>query len=278
MSNAIKPAGRLVLTGTIALVSAVTMLLGFRPRQAAQPPGALSTQEVVRRMVATNAARRLDLRAFTAMIHYHLESEGLSHQTADMDVRLAYDGLAPKSYTIISESGSTMLQDHILKPFLSDERQEAVIDFRDGSALVPGNYAFTLVASPHADMNTSFKPGDEADPDNSYILALTPLKALSRFSFTGTLWINPRDFGVERLDGQPTKTNSWWVSRIDFNYQNRKFGKFWLPVNNHSVSQVRMFGHATLDITFSDYALTSIGPAALDGEDSLLRQTPQPGH
>jgi len=233
---------------------------------------------VVRRMVATNAARRLDLRAFTGAIHYHLESEGLSHQVADMDVRLAYDGLAPKSYTIVSESGSTLLQNHILKPFLSDERQEAAIDFRDGSALVPGNYAFTLVASPHPDMNTRFKPGDEANPDNSYILALTPLKALSRFSFTGRLWINPRDFGVERLEGQPSKTNSWWVSRIEFNYQNQKFGAFWLPVNNQSVSQVRMFGHATLDITFSDYALTSIRPAALDGDAPLLRQTPQPDH
>ncbi|MGH9392857.1 MAG: hypothetical protein ACRD1E_01710, partial [Terriglobales bacterium] len=90
-----------------------------------------------------------------------------------------------------------------------------------------------------------------------------------RFLFHGTLWITPDDFGLEKAVISPVDDHSWWITHTECTYLSQKIGDFWLPASNHCVSKVRFFGHAVLDITYSDFRLTSASPLELD-RDKLL--------
>lgn len=217
---------------------------------AASAASPLAAADIVQRMVAMNAERTADLRAYTAVYSYHLEYHGLGSDIADMRVKVAYQKPGPKRFTIVSESGSGMLRHHVLEPLLRRERQEAQFENRDGSALVPENYDFTVVDFPRAGLQPS------------YVLAVTPRADSQRFLFRGKIWVNPVDFGLERVEGESVKSPSWWVDQFDFHYDSRKVGDFWLPASNHCVSHIRLFGHAVLDITYRDFKLTSTQPVS----------------
>jgi hypothetical protein len=206
----------------------------------------LATQEVVRRMVSLTARRHQALRSYTAMRHYHLDYHGLGREVADMDVRVRYDAPGPKQLTVISESGSGMLRDHVLDPLIKREKEEAEIESQTGSVFVPENYAFTLVDYPH--------PGGQPD----YVLAVQPRKnAQHRFLFKGKIWLDPNDFGMIRAEGRSVHSPSFWISHFDFVYRGQRLDGFWLPATNRTVAHLRLFGHAVLDITYTDFNLIS---------------------
>lgn len=241
----------------LAIVLATVVALGQSSASFAPVPRAaitpLSTAEVVQKMVAMNAVRTQALHAYTATRRYHVVYDGLEHESADMQVYVAYQQPGPKRFTVVSETGSGMLRHHVLEPLLRAERNEASIDSSAGSAIAPENYSFEMLDFPHS--------GAQDD----YVLTATP-RATPRFLFHGTIWVNPADSGIERVDGQLLHSPSWWITRTDFSYRSQKIGDFWLPASNHCVSHIRFFGHAVLDITYQDFELTSIssvGPQAV---------------
>ena len=192
--------------------------------------------------------RHAALHAFTDVQHYHLEYYGLGHDIADMEVRVDYIAPGAKRLTIISESGSGMLLHHVLNPLLRTEQDEAEIEDTAGSVFVPENYSFTMVDSPH--------PGGQPD----YVLAIKPIRDAHRFLFRGKIWIDPIDFGLVRAEGTSVHSPSWLVSKFQFKYQGQKIGDFWLPQSNDCVSHLRLFGHATLVISYQHFKITSAGP------------------
>ena len=218
----------------------------------------LSTAVVVRRMVAMNVGRHAALHSFTALRHYHLEYQGLGTDIADMEVRVDYTAPGPKRLTIVSESGSGMLLHHVLGPLIRTEEKEAEIESTEGSVFVPNNYSFTMVDYPH--------PGGQPD----YVLAIKPRRDAHRFLFRGTIWIDPDDFGLVRAEGTSVHAPSWLVSKFEFSYHGQKIGDFWMPQSNDCVSHLRLFGHATLDVTYKDFEITPPHPVSF-----LAGETPQ---
>lgn len=252
-------AGRLLFA--LALVLTLAAGFSFQPvsdvsshpfpagHASAQPQPHLTAAEVVARMSAMDEARHSALQAYDAVRHYHLEYHGLGHKTADMDVSIHYNEPAPKQFRILRESGSGLLRHHVLEPLVREESEEATIQNREGSALVPENYDFTLLDYPRPD-----GPQD-------YVLGVKPrIKDARRFLFRGKIWVNASDFGLEKAEGQSVRSPSWWVTRFDFRYQSRKIGPFWMPLSSHARSSIRLFGHAELEITDNKIELTAYSP------------------
>jgi hypothetical protein len=84
-----------------------------------------------------------------------------------------------------------------------------------------------------------------------------PLKP-NKFLYAGKIWVDARDFGVVRMEGEPAKAPSFWVrdTQIDSNWE--KVRGFWFIAHNHSVSHIRMGGVATLTIDYGDYQVTAV--------------------
>ncbi|MGH9417927.1 MAG: hypothetical protein ACRD01_15000 [Terriglobales bacterium] len=244
---------------------ALTLLATGAWGQAAAAPkvdSPLSTAQVVQRMVAMNAARTEALNAYTARRSYHVVYDGMGHKSATMQVRVSFQQPGPKVLTEVFETGSGMLRNHVLDPLLKQERRQADIAGHYGSSITPKNYRFTQLDFP--------RPGGPKD----YVLKVEPHDSDSpdRFLFRGTIWVNPADFGIERIEGQLLRSPSWWVTHTHFNLHNQRIGDFYFPSSNHITSHVRFLGHAVLDISYDNFELTSIravSPFAGDGMRSL---------
>lgn len=202
----------------------------------------LTSEQVVRRMVETNHRRTMALRNYSSVRTYHLELHGLLHLKADMKVRMTYHWPGKKDFTVLSQSGSGFMRKHVLKKLIEAENEASGRREHRQSAITPRNYSFQLA-------------GYENDGGNHYYILEAVPRAKRKFLFKGRIWVNARNFAITRIEGQPAKSLSWWTTRVNFVYQYKKVGPFWLPASNETKTRVRIFGRSFLTIKYQDYNL-----------------------
>src|SRR5579875_2485080 len=204
------------------------------------PP--LTAAQVVSRMVETNRLRREVLRGYTSVRNYSLELRGLIHLRASMEVKMTYHS-GVKQFTIISQSGSAYVRNHVFKRLLEAENQASQRDESRQVAITPENYDFELA-------------GYERDGDgHNYILKVTP-KVKRKFLFQGFIWVNDQNFSIVRIEGQPAKAISFSTLKVNLVYRYKREGDFWLPEMNEPEKDVRVFGRSILTIQYKDYNVT----------------------
>ena len=223
-------------------------------------PPQLPTDVIVQRLMAANAQRSQTLRGYHGKRVYHLDYHGLfgSHE-AGMQVEAIYTAPDRKDFKVLSQSGSKLLVNRVLLKLLSSEQDAQQEQNRKELEISPKNYDFALAGTEHT-------PGGDF-----YVLAVTP-KGKSKYLYRGKLWIDARDFAVVRMQGEPAKNPSLWVSHTQIEYQWVKIGGFWLPAHNESETQVRMGGKAVLTIDYTDYQITGVNRPNFrgSGENSTL--------
>jgi hypothetical protein len=208
-------------------------------------PGALSANAIVEKIMAENARRTAELRAFQGKRWYHLEYHGLfGGRDASMEVLATYSAPNERKFSVISQTGSKLLLNRVLLKML-DSEQEAFRN-RKQIELSPENYQFTLLDTER-----------EAAGDACYVLAVKPRKQ-NKFLYSGKIWVDTRDFAVVRMEGEPAKSPSFWIRDTQIDSSWEKVGNFWFIAHNHSVSHIRMGGMATLNIDYGDYQITAV--------------------
>jgi len=205
----------------------------------------MTADAIVQKMIAGNTRRGLELRALTGKRSYHVDYHGfLGGRDAEMQVEATYTAPDKKEFKVISQSGSKLLINHVFLKLLDSEKEYLEESNRRASELSPTNYEFSLVGMDH-----------DADGD-CYVLAVNP-REKSKFLYKGKIWVDARDFAVARIQGEPAKNPSMWISHTEIDHHYRKVGDFWLPAHNESITQVRLGGKAVLTIDYSDYRLTT---------------------
>jgi len=204
----------------------------------------LSTDVIVQRLMAANAQRSQTLRGYRGKRIYHLEYHGTfgSHD-AGMQVEAIYTAPDRKDFKVISQSGSKLLINHVLLKLLSSEQEAQKEQNRKELEISPKNYDFALAGTEHTP-NGDF-----------YVLQASP-RGKNKYLYHGKLWVDAKDFAVARLQGEPARNPSVWVSHTQIEYRWAKIAGFWLPVHNESETQVRMGGKAVLTIDYTDYQVT----------------------
>ncbi|HXY14341.1 MAG TPA: hypothetical protein VEI26_07570 [Terriglobales bacterium] len=225
------------------------------------PP--LSADAIVQKLTAANAQRAQALRGYRGKRIYRLEYKGLfgSHN-AEIVVEATYSAPDRKDFKILSESGSHLLINRVLLKLLSSESEAQEAPNRKALEITPQNYDFSLDQYEHT------TKGD------FYVLNVKP-KGKSRYLYRGKIWVDARDFAVVRMDGEPQKNPSVWVSHTEIEYQWGDKDGFWLPVHNLSVTQVRMGGKAILTIDYSDYQIV-MNRAAVQPHSGQSQAMPDP--
>ncbi len=223
----------------------VTFLLVCLPAvaQESNVTAPLTAGEVIERVVAMNELRAKALENYSGIRSYHLECHCLSHKVADMVVRVDYQAPDKKAFTIVSESGSGTVRNKVFKKLLDAEQESLSEENQKRSAISLQNYTFQV------------SDYQKTDTDEFYVLVAEP-RNKNKFLFRGRIWVDPKDFAITRVEGQPAVNPSWWTLKTDFKRRYQKVGDFWLPVSNESETKVRIFGTADLTISYSDYQIT----------------------
>jgi hypothetical protein len=216
-----------------------------------KPP--LTADEVVSRLVERNREREEALRTFRGTRVYSLKYTGFfGTHSAEMTVSVNYSSPDNKEFTIVSQSGSKFIVDHVLKGLLDGEKEAANPNNKQHTALNTSNYKFTLAG---------YETSQETP---QYVLDVKPKKD-SRFVYRGKIWVDGRDFAVTRIQAEPAKSPSFWVKKSEVNHRYEKVEEFWLPAENKTESWIRLGGHAVLSIEYQDYKITGAAPVENPG-------------
>lgn len=234
----------------------------------------LQADGIIEKLANKNEQRAADLKSYTVLRHYEVHYRGFpGSRDAEMDVRVRYLAPATKQFEIVSESGSKLLINHVLRRLLTSEQEALTRENRQQTAMTPENYKFTLLR-------------EESTPDARFYVLKAEPKRKNKFLFCGTIWVDTRDFAIARIEAEPAKNPSFWISKTRIEHQYQKIGRFWLPTHNLSVSEVRLGGTATLTIQYGKYRVEESripvvgGPHELTGSDgdgrSALQMQPLP--
>jgi hypothetical protein len=231
---------------SLLLAAGVSSVVCFATAQGvpSSTPGAqISLQQVVNNLEEKNAQRAAALEQFEGKRVYRMEYRGFpSDRDAEMVVKVNFTAPNSKEFTVISQTGSKFVIDHIFKKLLEGEEEAAKGDNRHETALTRENYNFEL-------------EGYETTPEGAhYILRLLP-KTKNKFLYRGRIWVDAKDFAVVRIQGEPGKNPSMWIKKTDITHRYVKVADFWLPAENHTESFIRLGGKATLSIEYSDYKI-----------------------
>jgi outer membrane lipoprotein-sorting protein len=207
---------------------------------ASGPP---SEQEIVTRMAAMNDVRASALRAYQGTRTYQVSYKGFPKGlSAKAVVRLDFTAPDKKQFTIVSEEGSKLLVNRVIRKALESETEAATPEFRKRSALSDANYTFKFVGND----NEGGRP--------CYLLQVSP-KREDKYLYDGRICVDAADFAVVRVDAKPAKNPSFWINSAHIDSRSKKIGEFWLPGSLRSTSHVRLGGDAELNIDYGDYQI-----------------------
>jgi len=225
----------------LALVFASAAELVCAPSVATGAPADLTAAQIVEQVQEHNQARTDELKHYKTLRHYQVEYQGFATKiAAKMDVEVSYDAATGKSFRIVSESGSGLLRQKVLKRAVDSEK-EASQD-KGSTAMTEANYRFHLA-------------GTESIAERpAYILDVEPLTA-SKFLVRGKIWVDAAEFAVVKMETEPAKSPSFWISRTFIHSTSVKAGDFWLPEQLRSETRVRIGGTAVLTINYGSYEI-----------------------
>jgi outer membrane lipoprotein-sorting protein len=223
-----------------------------RPENANVPSTAsMTSEQVVEQMQNHNQSRSEGLKHYKATRHYQVEYKGYGADLdAKMEVEVNFDAPTAKSFRIVSESGSKLLIDKVLKRLVNTEKE--AVQNQSATALSPANYSFQMEG-------TESLAGRPA-----YVLTVAPLSD-NKLLYRGKIWVDAEDFAVVKIEAEPAKNPSFWIVRTQIKHTYTKTDGFWLPEQNRSESKVRIGGTAVLTIDYGTYQIVPENAHPLNG-------------
>jgi len=213
---------------------------------AAEPP--LTLSQVVENLVQKNAERAKALESYRGKRIYKIDYKGFpTALRAEVIVEMTYTAPGKKDFKIVSQTGSQWIVKRVLKRLIDAEKEAQEAAIRASVELNTQNYNFT-----------SLEQRTDAG-GCGYVLGIQP-KVQNKFLYRGHIWVDDHDFAVCRIEGEPAKNPSMWITKTEIRHNYQKFKDFWLPVENQSVSSLRLGGRATLTITYQDYEINAAHP------------------
>jgi hypothetical protein len=207
------------------------------------PPAQLTAAQIIDEMQRHNQLRTDALKLWKSTRIYETEYKGYSKTiAARMVIEFSFDVSSGKSFRIVSQSGSKLLCEKVLKRAAESEKEAS--QEKASSALTLANYSFKLVGSE----NLNGRP--------AYILQVEPITA-SKFLIRGKIWIDAAEFALVKVDAEPAKNPSFWIAHTRVLQSYSKTGSFWLPERNRSETRVRVGGVAAFTIDYGSYQIES---------------------
>lgn len=197
----------------------------------------IATEEILSRMEQRYEQQLEAIDSYQDRRRYSV-AHALLGKSTYLLVEERYRAPEEKQFQVIEQHGPAAVQKSLFSRLLEIERELARESVRPDVDLCRRNYSFHF---------REYDPKTEA-----YIFDVSPIGS-NPYLWRGTIWVNDQDFAVSRIEGEPIKRHSMFVLRTHFVHEFAKFGDFWFPVRHQSDADLFLFGHATLEISYSNY-------------------------
>lgn len=227
----------------LPLVFAMAQPRPTSPSPAVEAGSSLDATAVFQRVQEANASRAAALESYLSTRRYSVFEPG---HDSDAELVVAMQFVAPstKTFKPVSAHGVGWIHRRVFGRLMTAEAEAAAGKERADSAITPANYEARLIRS------------DRLRGRDCYVLALEPRRR-DKYLFVGKAWIDKEDFAIARLEGEPAKSPSFWVVRAPFVREYERVGRFWLPLEDETHSQIRFVGEYVLRIQYADYQINA---------------------
>ena len=208
----------------------------------AQPPDSAS---VIAQVDAAVKTRVDQIEGYTVTEHYAVyRGKDEIHPAAEMTVKTDYRKETGKSYTILSESGSEFIRNHVLRTLLDNEKNINLPGIREHSWFTSANYKMQL------------NPGGVQllDGRECLSLAITPRRKATNM-IAGTLWVDARDGSIVQIVGTSTQSPSIFTGPAQVMRQYASIKGFAMATQARAVSESFLLGRTTVTIDYRDYQI-----------------------
>jgi outer membrane lipoprotein-sorting protein len=229
--------------GKALALAAVSILvwLGATVVAAQQPDSA----SVIGLVDAAVKARIDHVESYTVTEHYSVyRGKDETHPAAEMTVQTVYRQETGKSYTILSESGSEFIRNHVLRTVLDNEK----------TLNLPGTVEHSWFTSANYEMQ--LKPGgiQLLDGRECLALAIHPKRKAANM-FDGTLMVDAKDGTIVQLDGSATQSASIFTGAAQVMRHYVNVNGFSMATQARAVSDSFILGRTTVTIDYRDYII-----------------------
>jgi hypothetical protein len=173
-----------------------------------------------------------DPREYRALRHLEAHN-GQFDKSATMDVWTEGDANGFR-YRIVSEEGSEYIRSRVFRQTLETERAMWASGAPDRAGFTQLNYVFE---------DTGIQP------DGSTSLRLKPRRK-DVLLVDGTIFLNPEDGDLIRMEGKLSKTPSFWTRHVQITRWYKRFAGIRMPVALESTANVRIAGKSTFRMTY----------------------------
>jgi len=211
---------------------------------------------IVQRMTQAQADSHNNIRAYQVTREYRFY-EGEVKPTADSNViaDVTYYPPDSKEYAIRTASGGGRGQ-HVVKKVLEHETQ--MVGRWEDTAMIDQNYKFALL-------------GEETlNGRRCFILGVEPRRNVKEL-IKGRAWVDAEDFRIHQVQGEPAKSPSFWIKKLNLTLVFSEVEGMWLQTSVHASADVRMFGKNTLSERDLKYRVSN----AVAAKKPVRRSTPQ---
>ncbi len=226
------PSTRVLVIGLVAFVAGQAVC-------AQQPDEAA----IIHDLDAANRSRFENVLGFTDVEHYAVfRGKNQLHPAAEMTVRATYKKGIGKTYEVLSQSGSSLIQKFGLHPLIDNEK--AIND--------PAKVAQSWFTS--ANYLMQLKPGvtQVIDGRNCLAIAITPRHPASNM-IAGTLWIDAHDHMQVEVEGVASKSPSVFAGTTKVMRRYTNIAGYAMAAHARAESASSLFGRTVVTIDYSDY-------------------------
>jgi outer membrane lipoprotein-sorting protein len=213
------------------VIAALTLLLtiGAAAQASNQPQPDLAT--IVHKMEQAQVAAHENVRPYVVTREYRFfEGDEKSQPDSQVTAQISYLPPSTKQFSIQDSKGSGR-GERVVKKVLEHEQQMATS--WQQSAITDENYRFSYLGQETLNGRRCFVLGLEPRRDSKELLK-------------GRAWVDAENYRIHRVTGEPAKSPSWWIKRLEITLLFGNVQGMWLQTVSHADADVRMFGHNVL--------------------------------
>lgn len=202
------------------------------------------TSSIIRGVDGSVQNRLNRLSGYTVTEHYAVFRGHDGKQVADMIVKTQYRKKTGKSYTIVSQNGSSFWRGEVLNRLLDNEKRMSE----------PANEVTALINSANYEMTLDRNPVQNLDGRQCLLLDIAPRRN-SEYLFRGMLWVDAHDYAIVQLKGTAGKSAFFLASAAQVTRQYAEISNLPMATHAEAISGSALLGQTVVKIDYSNYQL-----------------------
>ena len=209
---------------SFSLLALVVFAAVYGGAQSAAP---LSLDRIVSAMEQRQADNHAAARPYSIVREYRLfGSDSTEQPESTVVAQIQYFAPGRTQYSILKSTGSSRGVGIVHRVL---ENESEIHKDPQTYGIASTNYSFTL-------------EGEQAvDGHRCYVLGLQPKRKDHRL-IDGRAWVDAESFQIRLIQGEPAKSPSWWLKKVQVTMHYGDIGGVWAPLSTQAVVDVRWFG------------------------------------